>query len=150
MKLSGIMKIQGNKGSGKRRGRGYGSGRGGHTVGFGTKGQKARGKGKVPQGFEGGQTPLYKRLPRWGGFRNPTAKDIKGVSLFKFNAFKDGQDVVPEDLVKAGILRKLPRHGVKVLNKGLLKKKVVFKGFLFSKSAEEEVKKVGGKIEWTH
>ncbi len=142
MELSKLLK--GNKKKSKRLGRGYGSGKGGHTVGRGAKGQKAR--NKVPAGFEGGQTPLYKRVPQWGGFRSPWAKGIVGVSLSRFNVFRAGSTVTPEDLVEKGMLKKLPKRGVKVLGTGDIKKSLTFSGFAFSESAKKKIEKADGKI----
>ena len=142
MKLSKLTRV--TKKKSKRLGRGYGSGKGGHTVGRGAKGQKAR--NTVPFGFEGGQIPLYKRLPKLGGFRNPTKKDIVAISLSKLNLFKAGEVVTPEKLVDKGIIRRIPRHGVKVLNKGILGKKLTLKGFTASKEALKKIKKAGSKL----
>lgn len=144
MHLHKLVRIKGNKRKAKRLGRGYSSGRGGHTTIRGAKGQKAR--GKVSQGFEGGQTPLYKRLPRFGGFRNPTKRHVASVSLFKFNGFKAGTTVTPKHLIEKGILKKIPFGGVKILKKGSLKKKLTFEGFIFSEGARKAVEKVDGTI----
>ncbi len=133
--------------SGKKRvGRGYGSGKGGHTTGLGTKGQKARGSGKVNAGFEGGQVPLYKRIPKRPGFVSYTSKDIKTVSLVTFNRFKDGTSVTPTDLVKAGVLKSLPKHGVKILQNGTLFKKLELSGFMYTEGARKSIEKSGSKI----
>jgi len=129
---------------GKRVGRGYGSGKGGHTTGRGTKGQKARNKVRV--GFEGGQVPLYKRLPQIGGFRNPTKKGILGVSLDRLNVFKDGDKIKPENLVEAGIVKKAPAHGIKLLASGKLEKKLKLEGFLASEGAKKEIEKSGSEL----
>ncbi len=143
MKLHRLPKVKVDK-EAKRIGRGRGSGKGSHTVGRGTKGQKAR--NKVAVGFEGGQVPLYKKLPKKSGFRNPTKKDILIVSLNSLNAFKDGSEVTPEVLVKSGIVKRLPRGGIKILDNGELSKKLTLKGFLFSKSALEKIEKSGSKL----
>lgn len=147
MNLNEITKIKSNKGKSKRLGRGYGSGKGGHTVGKGVKGQKSRQGNSIPFGFEGGQTPLYKRLPRWGGFKNPTTKNITAVRLTKFNVFADNTKVTPQDLVEKKIIKVVPKDGVKVLANGDLEKKLEFAGFMFSKVAREKIEKSGGKIE---
>src|SRR4030042_3060268 len=142
MYLHGLSKAKGNRKRAKRIGRGIGSGKGGHTVGRGAKGQKAR--NKVSAGFEGGQTPLYKRLPQLGGFRNPTSKDIVGVALFKLDKFRSGTKITPQKLVESNILKKVPRHGVKILANGDFSKALTFngpahgrQGFLFSKVARK-------------
>jgi len=144
MKLDKLTGVKGTSKKSKRLGRGYASGRGGHTVGRGSKGQKAR--SKVPSGFEGGQIPLYKRLPQLGGFRNPTKKDIIAISLSKLNLFKAGSVVTPEKLVEKGIIKRVPKHGVKVLNKGTLGKKLTLKGFTASKEAAKIIEKSGSKL----
>lgn len=136
--LNKLGKTKFNKTS-KRIGRGYGSGKGGHTVGRGAKGQKARNNVKV--GFEGGQVPLYKRLPQIGGFKNPTRKDIVVVSLTKLNVFKEGSEVTPEKLVEQGIIRSVPTGGVKLLA-GKLEKKLKLTGFLTSESAAKSLEKL--------
>lgn len=144
MKLSNLPKNKGLKSKSKRRGRGFGSGKGGHTIGRGSKGQKARSKVKV--GFEGGQIPLYKRLPKIGGFNNPTKRDIASISLSKLNLFKAGEEVTVEKLLEKNIIKRKPRHGVKVLNKGELGKKLTLKGFTASKEAMKKIEKSGSKI----
>jgi len=146
MQLNRLSRQQGIRKPSKRLGRGCGSGKGMHTVGRGQKGQLSRSGGKVSIGFEGGQEPLYKKLPQIGGFTNPRSKEIKLVSLSAFNSFRKGSTVKPDDLVEAGILRKLPRHGVKILSNGDLKKELKFRGFLMSKSAADKIKKSGSKV----
>ena len=146
MQLNKLGRQQGIKKPAKRLGRGRGSGKGMHTVGRGQKGQLSRSGGKVSVGFEGGQEPLYKKIPQIGGFTNSRSKKIKLVSLSVFNSFRKGSTVGPDDLVKAGILRKLPRHGVKILSNGDLKKELKFRGFLMSKSAMDKIKKSGSKV----
>lgn len=145
MDLSRLKSIK-TKRPKKRLGRGIGSGKGGHTVGRGTKGQKARSGARIPFGFEGGQVPLYKRLPQIGGFKSHTKKQIVPVALGKFNVFSAGTNVKPWMLVKEGIVKKVPEGGLKILAKGRLKKEINFKGFLVSKNAIEEIKKAGGKV----
>ncbi len=141
MELKKLKKLNGNKTKKKRLGRGYGSGKGGHTVGKGMKGQKSRQGNSIPYGFEGGQVPLFKKLPKIGGFSNPTKKQIKGVNILSFNVFNDGDVVTPEMLVEKGIIRSVPKHGVKILGGGDLKKKIELKGFLFSQSAKDKLEK---------
>ncbi len=144
MNLGELQKV--NSGQKKRRGRGYGSGKGGHTVGFGVKGQKSRGRGKVPLGFEGGQVPLYKKMPKISHFKGIKKRGSVAVSLVSFNVFKDGSKVTPEKLVEEGILVKLPRSGVKILANGELHKKLDFEGFLISNGAKDKIEKAGSKI----
>lgn len=143
MKLSRLIKAKTFKSS-KRRGRGMGSGKGGHTVGRGIKGQKSR--NKVAVGFEGGQVPLYKRLPQIGGFKNPTRKNVVSISLSVLNSFKDGSTVTPESLLEKKIIKRIPRHGVKILGNGELEKKLTLKGFSTSATVLAKIEKSGSKI----
>lgn len=145
MELHTLTKVKTQKKK-KRLGRGYGSGKGGHTVGKGTKGQKARGSRKVAPGFEGGQVPLYKKLPKRPGFNNKNAKDTLSISLAKLNRFADGTVVTPASLKTEGIIRRLPKDNVKVLSTGELTKKLKLQGFVFSKQAHEKVLKSGSEI----
>ena len=146
MRLNKLKRQQGIKKPSKRLGRGCGSGKGMHTVGRGQKGQLSRSGGKVPIGFEGGQEPLYKKLPHIGGFTNPRSKEIKSVPLSDFNSFRKGSTVTPADLIKVGILKKLPKHGVKILSKGDLKKELKFQGFLMSKAVVRKLKESGSEV----
>jgi len=146
MNLNKLKRQQGIKRPSKRIGRGCGSGKGMHTVGRGQKGQLSRSGGKVSIGFEGGQEPLYKRLPQIGGFRNPRSKQIKTVSLRDFNVFRKGSTVKPKDLIEIGVLKKLPKHGVKILSNGDLKKELKFQGFLMSKSVMDKIEKSGSEV----
>jgi len=131
----------------KRLGRGIGSGKGGHTFCKGTKGQKARKGAKPRLGFEGGQTPLYKRLPQIGGFRNFAPKSVYIISLDRLNSFDDGTEVTPELLVEKGIVDLVPSDGVKILSGGEINKKLIIKGFKCSKRAKEKIEKSGSKID---
>jgi large subunit ribosomal protein L15 len=146
MDLSKLKKQKGIKKKSKRVGRGQASGKGDHTVGKGKKGQLSRSGGKVPVGFEGGQVPLYKRLPQIGGFKNPRSREIGVVSLETFNSFRKGSTVTPENLVEEGIIKKVPRHGVKILDNGELEKELKFKGFLMSKGAKAKIEESGSEI----
>ena len=148
MELNNIIKILGNKGKSKRRGRGIGSTKGGHTTGAGHKGQKSRSGNKHLQGFEGGQVPLYKRMPQMGGFKNPSTKDILSIGLSTLNAFKDGSKVTPKDLATKNIFKKVSgKTLVKILGNGNLEKKLTLKGFLYSKSAKEALEKAGCELQ---
>jgi large subunit ribosomal protein L15 len=144
--LNTLTKIKGNKSKGKIVGRGIGSGKGGHTSGRGQKGQKSRVGFNVPAGFEGGQVPLYKKLPHIGGFRNPRKKAIASVRLSQLNKCENGEIVDPLTLLRKGIINKVPKFGVKILASGELKKKLELKDFLFSEKAKELVEKSGSKI----
>ena len=146
MNLSQLIKNQGIKRKGKRLGRGIGSGKGGHTVGRGTKGQKARRGHKFSVGFEGGQVPLYKRLPQIGGFNNNRSKEIGVVNLNILNRFENGVKVTPASLVDLGVFKKLPKNGVKILASGKLEKKLTITGFLYSENAKGKIEKSGSEI----
>jgi large subunit ribosomal protein L15 len=145
MELHNLKKVKINKGR-KRVGRGIGSGKGGHTVGKGQKGQKSRKGAKPNLGFEGGQTPLYKKLPKIGGFKNATKKEVHSVNLDIFNSFKDGEEVTPESLLKNKVIKNIPSGGIKILSDGELNKKLEFKGFEFSKKAKDKIESSGSKI----
>lgn len=144
MNLSELKPAAGSKHSDEfRRGRGHGSGNG-KTAGKGHKGQKAR-SGAPRPGFEGGQLPLYRRLPK-RGFTNINSKDIVAIGLDRLNAFEDGTEVTVETLMDKGIVNN-PRDGVKILGNGELTKKLTVKVNAFSKSAVEKIEAVGGKAE---
>ena len=144
MNLSELKPAAGSKHSDEfRRGRGHGSGNG-KTAGKGHKGQKAR-SGAPRPGFEGGQLPLYRRLPK-RGFTNINSKDIVAIGLDRLNAFEDGAEVTVETLMDKGIVNN-PRDGVKILGNGELTKKLTVKVNAFSKSAVEKIEAVGGKAE---
>jgi large subunit ribosomal protein L15 len=145
MELHNLKKIKLDKGK-KRLGRGIGSGKGGHTVGKGQKGQKSRSGKKPNLGFEGGQTPLYKKLPKIGGFKSTAKKESYSINLDILNSFKEGEEVTPEKLVEKKIIKKVPSGGIKILSKGELKKKIDLKGFEFSKKAKEKIESSGSKI----
>ncbi len=129
----------------KRIGRGIGSGHG-KTAGRGTKGQKAR--DQVPLTFEGGQTPLHRRLPRLKGFKNPTHKEytIINVALLE-DRFEAGDVVTPELLLERRIIKKLEKDGLKVLGEGELTKALTVRAHKFSKSAEQKITAAGGSVE---
>lgn len=129
----------------KRIGRGIGSGHG-KTAGRGTKGQKAR--DQVPLTFEGGQTPLHRRLPRLKGFKNPTHKEytIINVALLE-ERFEAGEVVTPELLIERRIIKKLEKDGLKVLGEGELTKALTVRAHKFSKSAEQKITAAGGGVE---
>ncbi len=143
--LSNLEAVPGSRKERIRVGRGIGSGKG-KTSGRGGKGQTARsGKGR-PFGFEGGQIPLYRRLPKFG-FKNPTRKEYATVNLSDLDAaYKDGESVTPENLVEKKCLRsKSPL--VKVLGDGALTKKLSIKAHKFSKSAIQKINQAGGTVE---
>ncbi len=144
MNLSELKPAEGSKQSNAfRRGRGHGSGNG-KTAGKGHKGQKAR-SGSPRLGFEGGQMPLYRRIPK-RGFKNMNHKNIVGIGLDRLNVFEDGSEVTVETLIEKGIVSN-PRDGVKILGNGELTKKLEIKVNAFSKSAVEKIEAAGGKAE---
>ena len=126
-----------------RRGRGHGSGNG-KTAGKGHKGQKAR-SGAPRPGFEGGQMPLYRRIPK-RGFTNRNSKDIVGINISRLDIFEDGAEVTVDSLIEQGIVSN-PRDGVKILGNGNLTKKLTVKANAFSASAVEKIEALGGKAE---
>ena len=144
MKLSELSPVKGSTQVGKRKGRGPGSGNG-KTGGRGHKGQKARSGGKVRVGFEGGQMPLSRRVPK-RGFNNIFAKPLTAVNLAALNCFEDGTVVDAAALIEMNIISECP-YGLKVLANGTLTKKLTVKAASFSESAKEKIEQAGGKAE---
>ena len=144
MKLHELSPAQGSKKAVKRVGRGHGSGWG-KTAGKGHKGQKARSGGGVRPGFEGGQMPLQRRVPK-RGFNNIFAKEIVAVNLSTLNRFEDGTVVDIQALLDKGIVKNR-FDGVKILGNGNLNKKLEVKATAFSASAKEKIEALGGKAE---
>ncbi len=144
MDLSNLQPAEGSKHSDNfRRGRGHGSGNG-KTAGKGHKGQKAR-SGAPRPGFEGGQMPLYRRIPK-RGFTNRNTKNIVGINVSYLERFEDGATVTVESLVEAGIVKN-PRDGVKILGGGELTKKLNVQANAYSESAKEKIESLGGTAE---
>ena len=144
MNLSTLKPAEGSKHSTNFRvGRGHGSGNG-KTAGKGHKGQKAR-SGSPRPGFEGGQMPLYRRIPK-RGFTCINHKDIVAINISVLDRFEDGAEVTVDTLVECGIVNN-PRDGVKILGNGELTKKLTVKANAFSKSAVEKIEALGGKAE---
>ncbi len=144
MELSNLRPAEGSKQSDNfRRGRGHGSGNG-KTAGKGHKGQKAR-SGAPRPGFEGGQMPLYRRLPK-RGFTCRNSKEIVAVNISSLEAFDNDAVVTVETLIEAGIVRN-PKDGVKILGNGELTKKLTVQANAFSGSAKEKIEALGGKAE---
>lgn len=130
----------------KRKGRGPGSGLGKRS-GRGQDGQNSRSGGGTRPGFEGGQMPLYRRLPK-RGFKNINRKIYETINVESLNIFEDGTEVTPELLFENKILRKnKAKDGVKILGDGNLEKKLTIKAHKFTKSAEEKIKAAGGSVE---
>lgn len=144
MKLHELQPAEGSRKVRNRVGRGTSSGNG-KTSGRGQKGQKARSGGGVRLGFEGGQTPLFRRLPK-RGFTNVNRKEYAVINLDVLNRFEDGTEVTPVALVEAGIVKN-EKAGIKVLGNGSLDKKLTVKAAKFSKHAQETIKAAGGSIE---
>ena len=144
MSLHDLSPEKGTTRTGKRKGRGPGTGNG-KTAGRGHKGQKARSGGGVRVGFEGGQMPLARRVPK-RGFNNIFAKPLTAVNVSALNVFDDGAKIGAEELLSAGILSKCP-YGVKILGNGDITKKLTIKASAFSQSAKEKIEAAGGKAE---
>ena len=144
MNLHNLHPAEGSTHVGKRKGRGHGTGNG-KTAGRGHKGQGARSGGGVRVGFEGGQMPLSRRVPK-RGFNNIFAKPLEIINLSALNAFEDGAVVNAEALLEKGILNKC-EYGFKVLGNGKITKKVTVEASAFSKSAKEAIEAAGGKAE---
>ena len=145
MNLSELKPADGSKHSDNfRRGRGHGSGNG-KTAGKGHKGQNARSGGGVRIGFEGGQMPLYRRLPK-RGFKNINSKNIIAINVSMLNRFEDGATVNVESLMEIGLVSN-PRDGVKILGNGELTKKLNVAVNAYSASAIEKIQALGGSAE---
>lgn len=144
MKLHELSPVPGSTQEAKRKGRGPGSGNG-KTAGRGHKGQWARSGGGVRVGFEGGQMPLVRRLPK-RGFINIFAKPLEVINLTALNKFEDGATVNVCDLLEKGILSKC-EYGVKVLGNGKITKKLTVRANAFSASAKAKIEEAGGKAE---
>ena len=144
MELSNLRPADGSKHNDNfRRGRGHGSGNG-KTAGKGHKGQKAR-SGAPRIGFEGGQMPLYRRLPK-RGFKNRNTKEIVAINISALEKFEDGAEVTVESLKESGVISN-PKDGVKILGNGELTKKLTVKVNAFSASAKDKIEALGGSAE---
>ncbi len=144
MRLHDLSPAEGSKKKSKRVGRGMSSGHG-KTSTRGHKGQNARSGGGVRPGFEGGQMPLYRRLPK-RGFTNIFKKEFAVVNVEDLNIFEENTKVTPELLIEKGIIKKV-KDGIKILGEGDLKVKLDVEANAFSKSAQEKIEAVGGKAE---
>lgn len=144
MKLHELKYTEGARQDSKRLGRGQGSGQG-KTAGKGHKGQGARSGGGVALGFEGGQTPIYRRIPK-RGFTNVNRVEYAIVNVEQLNRFENGVEVSPELLIEAGLVKK-EYNGIKILGVGTLGKKLTVKAHKFSKSAVTLIEQAGGKVE---
>ncbi|MBE6788861.1 MAG: 50S ribosomal protein L15 [Ruminococcaceae bacterium] len=144
MKLFELSPAEGSRKDAYRKGRGAGSGNG-KTAGKGHKGQKARSGGGVRPGFEGGQMPLARRVPK-RGFNNIFATKYVGINVDALNRFEDGSVVDEAAIVKAGLVKKT-LDGIKILGRGELTKNLTVKVTAFSATAKEKIEKAGGKAE---
>ena len=144
MELHELAPVLGSTQVGKRKGRGCGTGNG-KTAGRGHKGQKARSGGKVRVGFEGGQMPLARRVPK-RGFNNIHAKPLTAVNLAALNVFEDGAEVDAAALIEKGVIDSC-KYGLKVIANGNLTKKLTVKAAAFSESAKAKIEEAGGKAE---
>lgn len=144
MKLHTLQPAPGSRQKRNRVGRGQGSGNG-KTSGRGQKGQKARSGGGVRLGFEGGQNPLFRRLPK-RGFNNINRKEFAIVNVETLNRFEDGTTVTPALLIESGIVKN-ELSGIKILGEGQLERKLTVQAAKFSKGAEQAITAAGGTIE---
>lgn len=145
MRQDELSPAPGSKKSRKRVGRGDGSGHGTYS-GRGCKGQKSRSGGKMNRGFEGGQLPLIKRLPRKRGFVNIFRTEYSTVNISKLNMFEAGSEVTPETLVAAGVVKSL-RHPIKILAEGDINYPLLVKANKFSAAAKAKIEAAGGTVE---
>ena len=144
MKLHELKAAPGATKAPKRKGRGTATGQG-KTAGRGMNGQNSRSGGGVRLGFEGGQMPLYRRIPK-RGFTNHWRKEYIGFNVEALNAFENGTEVTPELMMELGLAKKVTA-GIKILGDGALEKKLTVKAHKFSKSAMEKIEAAGGKAE---
>ena len=144
MKIHELSPAKGSTSVAKRKGRGHGTGNG-KTAGRGHKGQKSRSGGGVRRGFEGGQMPLARRVPK-RGFNNIFAKPLSIVNIAALEKFKAGSTVGEKELLESGVLSKC-EHGVKILGNGKLTKKLTVKAKSFSELAKKKIEEAGGKAE---
>lgn len=144
MQLHELKPSVGSRKERKRKGRGIGTGNG-KTAGKGHKGQNARSGGGVRPGFEGGQMPIFRRLPK-RGFKNPNRTEYAIVNLDTLNLFEEGTEVTPELLVETGVVKNA-KNGIKILGNGSLEHKITVKAHKFSGSAKEAIVAAGGTTE---
>lgn len=147
MKLHNLKPAKGGEVKERKRvGRGHGSGWG-TQAGRGHDGQNARSGGGVRPGFEGGQMPLFRRLPK-RGFTNPFSKQYEYVNVKDLDRFEDGTEITPELLIESGLIKpNKMKDGVKIMGDGEISKKLTVKAHKFTKSAEEKINAAGGKVE---
>ena len=144
MKLNELRSVPGATNAPKRKGRGTSTGQG-KTAGRGMNGQKSRSGGGVRLGFEGGQMPLYRRIPK-RGFTNLFGTEYTAINVEELNRFEAGTEVTPELIIEAGMAKQV-KDGIKILGNGTLEKALTVKAQKFSKSAIEKIEAAGGKAE---
>ena len=144
MYLNDLSPAKGSTHVQKRKGRGHGTGNG-KTAGRGHKGQKSRSGSGIRAGFEGGQMPLARRIPK-RGFNNIFAKPLTAINVAALDRFQDGATVALEELLESGVLSKC-KYGVKILGNGTVTKKLTVKASAFSESAKQKIEAAGGKAE---
>lgn len=144
MKLHELRAVPGATKAPKRKGRGTATGQG-KTAGRGMNGQKSRSGGGVRLGFEGGQMPLYRRIPK-RGFTNLFGTEYTAINVEELNRFEAGTEVTPELIIEAGMAKQV-KDGIKILGNGTLEKALTVKAQKFSKSAIEKIEAAGGKAE---
>ncbi len=145
MNLHDLKPEEGSKKKRNRKGRGTGSGRG-YTSGRGANGQNARSGGGVRPTFEGGQTPLFRRLPK-RGFNNIFKKEFNVINVYQLNRFNEDEEVTIDKLIDCGLIDNVAKNGLKILGDGEVEKALVVKANSFTKSAQEKIKAAGGKAE---
>ncbi len=145
MNLHDLKPAEGSKKRKRRVGRGTGSGRG-YTSGRGANGQNSRSGSKTSLTFEGGQTPLFRKLPK-RGFTNIFKKQYSVINVYQLNRFEEGTEITPELLIEEGLIDNMAKNGVKVLAKGDISKNLTVKAHAFSSSAVEKIEEAGGKAE---
>lgn len=146
MKLHELKPAKGAVKAKRRIGRGTATGQG-KTAGRGQDGQWSRSGGGVRPGFEGGQMPLYRRLPKRGFNNTEFETRYTTINIDKLNSFEDGTEITPEMLKENGVIRKIEKDGVKILGNGSIEKKLTIKANKFTKSAAEKIEAAGGKAE---
>lgn len=144
MKLHELRAVEGATKARKRRGRGTATGQG-KTGGRGMNGQKSRSGGSTRLGFEGGQMPLYRRIPK-RGFTNLFGTEYTAINVEELNRFEAGTEVTPELIIETGMAKQV-KDGIKILGNGTLEKALTVKAQKFSKSAIEKIEAAGGKAE---
>lgn len=145
MNLHDLKPEKSSKKNRRRKGRGTGSGRG-YTSGRGANGQNSRSGGGVRATFEGGQTPLFRRIPK-RGFNNVFKKEFNEINLYQLNRFNENEEITIEKLLDCGLIDNVAKSGLKILGDGEIEKTLIVKANAFTKSAKEKIEEAGGKTE---